>query len=182
MSQYNQDPWQDVENTAEPFSLSYKKGTGEPVVYGSLLLGAALLGTGIISASPIPVLASLPVFLSVYWHYPFIDKRPQLAASDEGLYLERLGVVRWSAIAELSIYTTAVRTMEFAQLHIRLKGSLDECITKREPQSLVRSAMRKNWRLKQKNTNQPLLEVDLHLLPCSPELLIKRIKQFWRLN
>ncbi|MES0869163.1 hypothetical protein ACMG4P_02725 [Pseudovibrio denitrificans] len=180
MSQFDLDPWQEEQSSAEPFTLGYKKGTGEPVVYGSLLLGAALLGTGIVSGSLIPALASLPVFLSVYWHYPFIDKRPQMAANDTGLYLERLGVVRWSAISELSIYTTAVRTMEFNQLRIQFNRPLEECFVQKEPQSLTRLAMRKNWRLKQAKSNTPVLEVDLHLLACDPEILLQRTRQFWR--
>ncbi len=106
MSQFDLDPWQETKGSAEPFSLGYKKGTGEPVLYGSLLLGAALFAAGIVSGSLIPTLASLPVFLSVYWHYPFIDKRSQIAANEKGLYLERLGVLRWSSIKDLSIYST----------------------------------------------------------------------------
>ncbi len=180
MSQFDLDPWQEEQSSAEPFTLGYRKGTGEPVVYGSLLLGAALLGTGIVSGSLIPALASLPVFLSVHWHYPFVDKRPQIAANETGLYLERLGVLRWSAIAELSLYKTAVRTMEFNQLHIKLKGPIDDCLVKREPQSMPRRAMRKNWRLKQVKSNAPVLEVDLHLLACDPEILLQRTRQFWR--
>lgn len=180
MSQFDLDPWQEEQSSAEPFTLGYRKGTGEPVVYGSLLLGAALLGTGIVSGSLIPALASLPVFLSVQWHYPFIDKRPQIAANETGLYLERLGVLRWSAIADLSLYKTAVRTMEFNQLHIKLKGPIEDCLVKREPQSLPRLAMRKNWRLKEAKSNAPVLEVDLHLLACDPEILLQRTRQFWR--
>lgn len=180
MSQFDLDPWQEEQSSAEPFTLGYRKGTGEPVVYGSLLLGAALLGTGIVSGSLIPALASLPVFLSVQWHYPFIDKRPQIAANETGLYLERLGVLRWSAIADLSLYKTAVRTMEFNQLHIKLKGPIEDCLIKREPQSLPRLAMRKNWRLKKAKSNAPVLEVDLHLLACDPEILLQRTRQFWR--
>ncbi|SFK10853.1 hypothetical protein SAMN04488518_102180 [Pseudovibrio ascidiaceicola] len=180
MSQFDLDPWQEEQSSAEPFTLGYRKGTGEPVVYGSLLLGAALLGTGIVSGSLIPALASLPVFLSVQWHYPFIDKRPQIAANETGLYLERLGVLRWSAIADLSLYKTAVRTMEFNQLHIKLKGPIEDCLVKREPQSLPRLAMRKNWRLKKAKSNAPVLEVDLHLLACDPEILLQRTRQFWR--
>ena len=180
MSQFDLDPWQEEQSSAEPFALGYRKGTGEPVVYGSLLLGAAVLGTGIVSGSLIPALASLPVFLSVHWHYPFIDKRPQMAANETGLYLERLGVLRWSSIADLSLYTTAVRTMEFSQLRIQLKGPVEECLVQREPQSLLRLAMRKNWRLKQARSNAPVLEVDLHLLACAPETLIQRTRQFWQ--
>ncbi len=182
MSQFDLDPWQEKQSSAEPFTLGYQKGTGEPVVYGSLLLGAALLGAGIVNSSLIPALASLPVFLSVLWHYPFIDNRPQLAANETGLYLDRLGVLRWSAIADLSLYKTAVRTMEFNQLHIKLKGPVEDCLVQREPRSVLRGAMRKNWRLKQARSSAPVLDVDLHLLACAPETLLQRTRQFWRGN
>ncbi|GHB21351.1 hypothetical protein GCM10007094_06780 [Pseudovibrio japonicus] len=182
MSQFDLDPWQEDKGSAEPFSLGYKKGTGEPVLYGSLLLGAALVAAGIVSGSAIPILASLPVFLSVYWHYPLIDKRAQLAANKNGLYLERLGVLRWSAMKDLSIYSTAVRTMEFSQLHIQLNGPLEDCLVEKEPKSLLRMAMRKNWRLKQAKSKAPVIEVDLNLLACKPELLLERTRQFWRAN
>lgn len=182
MSQFDLDPWQETKGSAEPFSLGYKKGTGEPVLYGSLLLGAALLAAGIVSGSLIPTVASLPVFLSVCWHYPFIEKRAQIAANEKGLYLERLGVLRWSAIKELSVYSTAVRTMEFSQLHIQLNGPLEECLVEKESKSLLRTAMRKNWRLKQAKSQAPVIEVDLNLLACKPELLLERTRQFWRGN
>ncbi|SDQ81970.1 hypothetical protein [Pseudovibrio sp. Tun.PSC04-5.I4] len=180
MSKFDLDPWQEELTTAEPFAVGYKKGTGEPVIYGSFLLGAALLGTGIVTGSPIPALASLPVFLSVYWHYPYIDKRPQLGAKEEGLYIERIGFIRWSAISELSIYTSAIRSMEFRQLRIQLNAPLKECIAKPAQRSMMRAFMRKNWRLKKEQVSAPVLEVDLHHLACDPEKLLERTKQFCR--
>ncbi|KZL18844.1 hypothetical protein PsAD2_02360 [Pseudovibrio axinellae] len=180
MSQFSLDPWPESHDEPEPFTLGYKKGTAEPVVLGSFLLAAALLGTGIVSGMLLPVLASLPVFFSVYWQYPFIDKRPQMGANKTGLYLERLGVIRWSAIKGLSIQTTAVRSMEFRQLCIQLKGPIEECLHHSDQKSLLRAAMRKNWRLNNGKSNAPVIELDLNLLACDPEILLQRTRQFYQ--
>lgn len=183
MSQFGLDPWMpEGESAPEAFSIGYDRSRVEPLVYGSLLFAATLMGVGMASGAWIASLASLPVFASVYWNYPFSERKPQLAASEAGLQIEGLGVVPWRAITRIELFETSVRSITLYQLHIQLKAPVSTCVVQTGKPLLIRKFMRRSWSILKTDRNPEVLRIDTHLLQCSPQRLLERLRQFQRLG
>ncbi|MFD1695179.1 hypothetical protein [Roseibium aestuarii] len=164
---------------AEPFAIGYRRSNGEGLVYGGLMFAAGLLVLGLFGKARILTSLSLiPIFVA-YWHYPMVDRgQPQLGANKDGLFLERLGFLRWDAIAGFHLRQTSVRMIEIAVLDITLTGTLEDAIAKAQVFPFWRAVMTRCWKVKKNQDGQTVLRVNLHPLNGEAEEIVSRLRAF----
>lgn len=159
------------------FAVGYDLRSGEALVYG----GAVLIIIGslvtIVRGEPFALVLSLVGLGAVFYFRPLVEtRRPQLGANMQGLYVERIGVIGWGAIAELDVFETNLRTMHFTKLIVRLASPLEQAVVEPEPVPWWRHWMSRNWVLKGDR-----LEIKLDTLKAEPGAVVRRLKAFHRL-
>ncbi|WP_310621022.1 hypothetical protein [Flexibacterium corallicola] len=173
------DPWrEEYKETLEPFAVGFKKKAGEPLVYGSFLMGAVAFGLFLVTRELGFALASVPAFMLSYWYYPMIANWPQIGANSEGLFLERLGFIEWSSIESVEFYKTSVRSMVFKCLRVRLHSSLESCAVKKEVFPFWRRFMFRNWKRVPLEGQREMILVPLHVLNADAEQVYRQTKGF----
>jgi len=99
------------------------------MVYGGGVLTLVGVLATVVNAEPAFMLASLAGTFSAFYFWPTLDtRRPQLGADQRGIYVARVGLVRWDAIADWRVERRALRTMRLATLEIRLSTRLPEAL------------------------------------------------------
>ena len=154
------------------FAVGYNPSGGEIYVYG----GASLVVIGCIITAvqghPAALLLSLVGLGSTFYYRPLMEaRRAQLGASMQGLYVERIGVIGWRAIADIDMVETYIRTMRFTRLVVTLSMPLDKAVVQPEVTATWRRYTSKNWTLKGN-----VLEIKLDTLRADPEVVLRRVK------
>lgn len=159
------------------FAIGYTPTAGEMFVYG----GASLVVIGCIITAvqghPAALILSVIGLASTFYYRPLMEaRRPQLGATMQGLYVERIGVIGWRAIADLEMTETYIRTMRFTKLIVTLKGPLEKVVVQPEQVQTWRRYTCRNWTRKGDR-----LEIKLDTLKADPEVVMRRIKAFHRM-
>lgn len=154
------------------FAVGYNPSGGEIYVYG----GASLVVIGCIITAvqghPAALLLSLVGLGSTFYYRPLMEaRRAQLGASMQGLYVERIGVIGWRAIADIDMVETYIRTMRFTKLVVTLSMPLDKAVVQPEIVTPWRRYTSRNWSLKGDR-----LEIKLDTLRADPEVVLRRVK------
>lgn len=154
------------------FAVGYERQSGDMLVYGGIavaaigVLAVALNGSGIFGFF---ILAGL---VSAAYFWPLTERlRPQLGGSPQGLYVDRIGIIGWPAIADLDLHVTALRSIRIATLRVRLAVPLDQAVVAVETVPLSKVLTTRNWKLK-----GDVLEVRLHTLTGPPDRVFQRLK------
>ena len=160
------------------FAVGYNPSGGEIYVYG----GASLVVIGCIltavQGNPAALLLSLVGLGSTFYYRPLMEnRRPQLGASMQGLYVERIGVIGWRAIADVDMTETYIRTMRFTRLVVTLSMPLDTATVQPEVVPAWRRYTSRNWTHKDNR-----LEIKLDTLKADPEVVLRRVKAFQRMT
>lgn len=173
-----------IPSSAKPFAVGYKRANGEGLVYGAMLFAVGFLVLGLFGKAQILVSLSLiPIFIA-YWFYPMIDRgQPQLGANKDGLFLERLGFLKWDAISAFELKKTSVRTIEVTKLSMKLNRPLEEAIAKPQVFPFWKAFMSRCWKVvkpaKDAQADAPVeILVDLHPLEADPEEIFTRLRRF----
>ncbi|MDQ0314356.1 hypothetical protein [Amorphus orientalis] len=159
------------------FAVGFDSNAGEALVYG----GATLIVIGslvtVVRGQPAALVLSLIGLCSTVYFRPLIEaKRPQLGANMQGLYVERIGIIGWSAIAEIDVFETSLRTMNFSKLIVRLAVPLEKAIVVPETVPWWRRLMSRNWSRK----GPDRLDIKLDTLSADPAVVVRRVKAFHR--
>jgi hypothetical protein len=161
------------------FTVGFNRGQSEGLVFGSLLLGIMFVVTGLVGELPLLAIAGLAPLGIAYWHFPMIEKgRPQLGASEDGLYVERIGFIDWAAIRMTDVKRTSVRNMELVRLDVLLTRSLDDAVSKAQTFPVWKRFMMRNWKRTPREHGRELIAINLHTLAADPEEILSRIRAF----
>lgn len=162
-----------------PFTVGFNRGQSEGLVYGSLLLGILFFVIGIVGNLPLLAVAGVAPLAIAYWHFPMIEKgRPQLGANEEGLYVERIGFIDWTAIRMTDVKRTSVRNMELVRLNVLLTRPLENAVTKAQTFPVWKKLMMRNWKRTPREHGRELIAINLHTLAADPDEILSRIRAF----
>ncbi|GAB4516125.1 MAG: hypothetical protein Tsb0019_15330 [Roseibium sp.] len=162
-----------------PFTVGFNRSQSEGLVYGSLILGLIFAVIGIAGGLPLLTLAALAPLGIAYWHYPMIERgRPQLGANEEGLYVERIGFIDWSAIRMTDVKRTSVRNIELVRLDVLLTRPLDDAVTRAQSFPVWKKFMMRNWKRSPREHGRELIAINLHTLAADPDEILERIRAF----
>ncbi|MEM8852388.1 MAG: hypothetical protein AAGD34_01730 [Pseudomonadota bacterium] len=154
------------------FATGYAPNSGDMMVYGGGV--ATLIGVlaTVVNGDPVFLIISLAGSFASFFYWPTIDtKRPQLGASDEGIYVGGIGVVGWDGVEDWRIERHALRTMRLARLVITLNRPLQDALVQAEPFSLLRLLSTKNAKVRGGQT----IRVDLHTLAMGADDIERRL-------
>ena len=114
---------------------------------------------------------------SAYYFFPFTEKRPRMGANQYGFFIDGFGLLTWRAIADISLVTYSIRTLEMEELQIKLKQPLNTALLvdwRRLP--IWRLLMRLPWTMSHDNI------VRINLQPFQPpaEEIHRTVQRMWR--
>lgn len=173
------DPFEDETSGPRPFAIGYIKSNGEAIVYGGLMFGLGFVVLGLFGGiKPMALLAIVPLLVAL-WHYPMIERKdPQLGANEEGMFVERIGFIDWSAIRHMELARTSVRSIELVTLEVDLTRPLPDAVRQKHMFPLWKSAMTRNWRVLRKADGTDHLTVRLNTLDGAPEEILARLQAY----
>lgn len=130
-------------------------------VYGyDLVLGVALLAG-----------------CAAYYYFPFTEKRPRLGANQYGLFIDGLGLIAWRSIAEVSLVTYSIRTIDIEELQIKLRQPLGSALlVDWRRLAIWRLLMRLPWTMGHDN----IIRVKLQPFAPPGEEIKAAIERMWR--
>ena len=139
------------------FATGYRPHTGDMMVYGGGAMTIVGVLAAVVNAHPGFLIASLVGTASAFYFRPTLDlKSPQLGAGPEGVYVARIGIIRWDRMAEMRVEHHALRTMRLATLIIVPDGPLRDCLAERERVPLLERIQSRNARVRGGAVRVPL--------------------------
>lgn len=161
---------------ARGFAVGYRKHSGDMMVYGGGVLTLIGVLATLVNAQPVFMLASLAGTFSAFYFLPTLDtRRPQLGADPRGIYVARVGLIRWDAVADLRVERRALRTMRLATLEIRLSRPLPEALEAADRPPLAERIAARN----EKVTDRAI-RVTLHTLSMPDDEIEARLRSLRR--
>ncbi|MCF3936104.1 hypothetical protein L1787_22185 [Acuticoccus sp. M5D2P5] len=157
--------------TPTPFVAGYKPHQGDLMVYGGGV--ATLIGVlaTVVQVNPVFLVISLMGTFSALYFWPTLDPRvPQLGADLRGIYVARVGIIRWEAIADMKVEWHALRTMQLSTLVLKVDGPLKDALAYREKVPLLHRVSAHNARV-----SGSTVKVTLHTLNMDPAVIEKRL-------
>lgn len=175
-------PAEEAEKPAPlPFTVGYKRGSGEVTVFGNLALGAIFISTGFLTGLPLLSVAGLAPIAYAYRSYPMLEAgRPQLGANADGLYIDRIGFIDWKAIRMTEIGQNPKETKDRVLLNVLLTRPTGDAVTKAQKIPVWKKYMMRNWKRSQREHGRELIAVNLQTLDADPDDILSRIRTFKR--
>lgn len=165
----------DDHRAGKPLAIGYRSGSGDSLVYGSFMVAALGVLLAFTTEQPWFLILAAGGLWGAYYYHPYIEtKRPQLGASQDGLYLERLGFIAWADIADIELFETSVRSIRLHTLKVSLHRPLQESIAKPEKLNPFRVLMTRCWR----RTGPATIDIAIHTLEANPNNLLHRLRSF----
>jgi hypothetical protein len=159
----------DAGNPRDYLTASYSKDKGESVVYSAVLAAGALVIFGMPRAPFISLILALAAVAVAIYHWPYVAReRRALAITPAGIMIDRLGLLPWNAISDVSLFERYVRLIRNAELRIALRRPLDSAIEQRPPTSLIRRYMYRCWKI----LSPQEVSIKLSTLDAQPEDVI----------
>lgn len=161
-----------------PFAVGYRRGAGEPLVYGAVVVAGIFVAAAMIQHDPLLLLGILPALWCAYRYYPMIEARmPRLGANADGLFVDGIGFLDWSSIGSVDLFETSVRNMHLSSLRIVFNRPLEEAVSRHQARAPWRQLMTRSWSLHHGETADGL-EVELHSLAANPREVHDRILDY----
>ncbi|WP_075222212.1 hypothetical protein [Acuticoccus yangtzensis] len=154
------------------FATGYKPHSGDMMVYGGGVVTLIGVLAAFVNGTPAFFLLSLAGTFCAFYFRPTLDnRRPQLGADVNGLYVARFGKIPWSRVADIHVEHHALRTMRLATLVIVPKGTIAEAVETPETLRLVERLTARNARAK-----NGVIRVPLHALAMDPVEVETRLR------
>ncbi|MEJ8473414.1 hypothetical protein [Roseibium algae] len=162
-----------------PFAIGYTKSNGEGLFYGGLFFAFGFVVLGLFGGVDMLAYLAIVPLGAAFWYFPMIDRsNPQLAANDEGLFIERIGFIDWDNIQTMALSKTAVRSIELVTLEIDLASSLPEAIKKKHVFPSWKSFMTRNWSKSSQPDGTDHLAIQLNTLEGMPDEILDRLRDY----
>lgn len=141
-------------------AMPYAKDKGATRVYIAFGMGALFAAFSILRGSEISLIFALLSFAISYHFYPLIETgKPRIGAGEHGVFIEGFGVIPWRSVADISVSTYAIRSIEVNELHIKLSRALPGALSADwRSMPWYRLAMKLPWKMGADNTVRINLE------------------------
>lgn len=159
------------------FSVTYGREEIQAPVYVVAGLAAVLLTAAVITGSTLWMVLGVAAAGVAYYNVPLLERRPAVGANEYGIFVQGLGLIRWSAVDSIELVELAVRASTIHELQIGLKTRLSMAlVTDWRQQPFWRSLMRLPWSMARSNT------VGINLEPYNqePEEIHRTLLRMWR--
>lgn len=159
------------------YSVTYGREEIQAPVYVVALLSAAFLAAAIVTGSTLWLVLGVASAGIAYYNVPLIERRPIVGANQYGIFIQGLGLIRWSAIDSIDLVELAVRASTIHELQVGLKTRLSSALVADwRKQSFWRSLMRLPWSMARSN----VIGVNLEPFNQEPEEIHRTLQRLWR--
>ena len=111
------------ERDAGGYSVTYGREEIQAPVYFIAFLAAVLLAAGLVWGSSVALALGVGAAGVAYYNFPLIERRPIVGANQYGIFVQGLGLIRWSAIDRIDLVEIAVRASTIHELQIGLENA-----------------------------------------------------------
>ncbi len=159
----------DEGKTGDHLTASYSRDKGESVVYSAVLAAGALVIFGAPRAPVISLLLALCAVAVAIYHWPYVAReRRAISITTAGIMIDRLGLLPWNAISDVSMFERYVRLIRNAEMRIALRRPLDSAIEQQPDTGPIRRHMYRCWKV----ISPQELSIKLSTLDVPPEDVI----------
>ena len=116
------------ERDAGGYSVTYGREEIQAPVYFIAFLSAVLLAAAAVWDSVVALALGIGAAGVAYYNFPLIERRPIVGANQYGVFIQGLGLIRWSAIDRIDLVEIAVRASTIHELQIGLKTRLSSAL------------------------------------------------------
>jgi len=165
------------ERNAGGFSVTYGREEIQAPVYAVAFLSAAFLAAALVTGSTLWLVLGVAAAGVTYYNLPLLEKRPVIGANQYGIFIQGLGLIRWSAIDSIELTEMAVRASTIHELQVGLKTRLSSALVADwRTQPFWRSLMRLPWSMARSN----VIGVNLEPFTGEPEEMHRTLVRMWR--
>lgn len=162
-----------------PFTIGYERRNSEVIVYGCAFVVLMFTVIGVVTGTYLLLFAALGPAAIAYWHFPMLERhRPQLGANEDGLFVDRIGFIDWSAIRMIDVNRTKVRSNTLVKLNILLTRPLENAVTQGQHTPFWKKFTARNWKRSKREHGRELIAINLHTLVGNPDEVLSRIRSF----
>ncbi|CAN1722083.1 PH domain-containing protein [Hyphomicrobium sp. 1Nfss2.1] len=159
------------------FSVTYGREEIQAPVYAVAFLSAAFLAAALATGSTLWLVLGVAAAGVTYYNVPLLEKRPVIGANQYGIFIQGLGLVRWSAIGSIELTEMAVRASTIHELQIGLKTRLSSALVADwRKQPFWRSLMRLPWAMARSN----VIGINLEPFTGEPEDMHRTLLRMWK--
>lgn len=159
------------------YSVTYGREEIQAPVYVVALLSAAFLAAAVVTGSTLWLVLGVAAAGVAYYNVPLIERRPIVGANQYGIFIQGLGLIRWSSIDSIDLTELAVRASTIHELQIGLKTRLSSALVADwRKQPFWRSLMRLPWTMTRSN----VIGVNLEPYNQEPEEIHRTLLRLWR--
>ena len=169
------------DNRSSGYTVAYDRDEIQFPVYLLLTLGAALLlFAAFAEQSFVLFLLSVTAGSFAYYSYPLLEiGKTRLAANQDGLFIEGLGLLAWRTIDGVDIVEIVVRANAYKELEISLSQPLAVSLLKDDRHTpLHRRLMRRPFYLRPGRK----VRVPLEIFDRPAEEIFGSLKRIWNYN
>ncbi len=165
------------EREAGGYSVTYGREEIQTPVYVVAFIAAAMLAAAFATGSTVCLVLGVAAAGVVYYNVPLLERRPIVGANQYGIFIQGLGLIRWSAIDSIELVEIAVRASTINELQIGLKTRLSTALVADwRKQPFWRSLMRLPWTMARSN----VIGVNLEPFTAEPEAVHRTLQRLWR--
>lgn len=173
-------PWGGVssagnaDTAGRPLRIFFVHDYGRPVVYAAATMAILLIIVGYARQDAIMMILSLmPIAASAY-HLPAMQNiNPQLIVSDEGIFVDGLGVIPWNAISEVELFNADPEETEDSELILKTSEALEYILQPQTDLTLMRTFQIMIWRLE----DIDVIRLQLSPLNVDPGVLFQDVRR-----
>jgi len=159
------------------YSVTYGREDIQAPVYVVALLSAAMLAAAFVTGNTVWLVLGVAAAGVTYYNVPLLERRPIVGGNQYGIFIQGLGLIRWSAIDRIDLVEIAVRASTIHELQIGLKTRLSTALVADwRKQSFWRSLMRLPWTMARSN----VIGVNLEPFTEEPEEVHRTLQRLWR--
>ncbi|MFA5901248.1 MAG: hypothetical protein WC829_19270, partial [Hyphomicrobium sp.] len=90
------------------YSVTYGREEIQAPVYVVAVLSAVLLAAALTTGSTVALVLGVAAAGVAYYNVPVLERRPIVGANQYGIFIQGLGLIRWSAIDNIELIELAV--------------------------------------------------------------------------
>ncbi|MFA5899751.1 MAG: hypothetical protein WC829_11645 [Hyphomicrobium sp.] len=159
------------------YSVTYGREEIQAPVYVVAVLSAVLLAAALTTGSTVALVLGVAAAGVAYYNVPVLERRPIVGANQYGIFIQGLGLIRWSAIDNIELIELAVRASTIHELQISLKTRLSSALVADwRAQPFWRSLMRLPWSMARSN----VVGVNLEPFDQDPDEIHRTLVRLWR--
>ena len=165
------------ERNAGGYSVTYGREEIQAPVYFIAFLAAVLLAAALVWGSTVALALGVGAAGVAYYNFPLIERRPIVGANQYGIFVQGLGLIRWTAIDRIDLVEIAVRASTIHELQIALKSRLSSALVADWRQlPFHRSLMRLPWSMARTN----VVGINLEPFNTEPDDIHRTLLRLWK--